>query len=318
VRQAIAGSGLAQREFARRIGLDETKLSKSLRGTRRFSPTELARIADVADVPVATLIFGTGTNGTNGTDGTLDGTTGSGTAGMSSDPGSARSGTAPPARAAASAPIASPGPPPISTDVRRRVAIIETAARLFAARGLHPVRISEIAAACGMSTSAVYHYFAGKQELFAEVLRHTEDRAARDQAAVLERADGPEAQLRHLLALALPTEGSRADEWSLRVQGWAAAVVGTATSTGTSSSTATGARESPSAAYERWTATLLVVVQAGQAAGIFVQRPADGLVLQLTSLADGLGLKVLTGMISVESMREALEDAIDHLLLVPT
>ncbi|MDN5821292.1 MAG: helix-turn-helix domain-containing protein, partial [Brachybacterium sp.] len=58
VRWSITESGLAQREFARRLGLDETKLSKALRGTRRFSPTELAQIADIADVTVTWLLSG--------------------------------------------------------------------------------------------------------------------------------------------------------------------------------------------------------------------------------------------------------------------
>ena len=40
----------SQRAFAERIGLDPTKLSKSLTGTRRFTPGELTRIAEVSGV----------------------------------------------------------------------------------------------------------------------------------------------------------------------------------------------------------------------------------------------------------------------------
>lgn len=58
VRELIAASGLTQQEFGTRIGLDTSKLSKSLSGVRRFSSLDLARIAEVADVTVDWLITG--------------------------------------------------------------------------------------------------------------------------------------------------------------------------------------------------------------------------------------------------------------------
>ena len=46
------------RAFAQEIGLDDSKLSKSLSGTRRFSSLDLARIADRCHVTVDWLITG--------------------------------------------------------------------------------------------------------------------------------------------------------------------------------------------------------------------------------------------------------------------
>ncbi|MEY9935410.1 Zn-dependent peptidase ImmA (M78 family)/transcriptional regulator with XRE-family HTH domain [Catenulispora sp. GP43] len=54
----VAASGATRREFARRIGLDESKFSKSITGTRRFSSLDLARIAEECDVTVDWLITG--------------------------------------------------------------------------------------------------------------------------------------------------------------------------------------------------------------------------------------------------------------------
>jgi len=51
-------SGLTRRAFAERIGLDESKLSKSLSGARRFSSLDLARIAEMCQVTVDWLITG--------------------------------------------------------------------------------------------------------------------------------------------------------------------------------------------------------------------------------------------------------------------
>jgi Zn-dependent peptidase ImmA (M78 family)/transcriptional regulator with XRE-family HTH domain len=54
----IKSSGLNRHAFAQEIGLDDSKLSKSLSGTRRFSSLDLARIADRFEVTVDWLITG--------------------------------------------------------------------------------------------------------------------------------------------------------------------------------------------------------------------------------------------------------------------
>lgn len=58
VRDLIRESGLTQHDFAVRIGLDDSKLSKALTGNRRFSSLDLARIADLSTVTVDWLITG--------------------------------------------------------------------------------------------------------------------------------------------------------------------------------------------------------------------------------------------------------------------
>src|SRR5664280_2010777 len=60
VRQLIGESGLAQGEFAIKAGLDTSKMSKSLSGTRRFTSLDLANIAEVAGVTVDWLLHGDG------------------------------------------------------------------------------------------------------------------------------------------------------------------------------------------------------------------------------------------------------------------
>src|SRR5699024_5724166 len=140
-RTCIADSGLAQREFARRIELDETKLSKALRGTRRFSSAELVRIATVGGVTVNWLVSGSDS-----------------------------------ASGPAAVPAAAILPRRVREtpdQVRRRQEIVEAAWLLFASRGLHGVRIAEIAAQAGVSTPAVYYYFESKRELFEETLRYS-------------------------------------------------------------------------------------------------------------------------------------------------
>lgn len=54
----IEASGLNRRAFGLQVGLDESKLSKSLSGARRFSSVDLARIAELCHVTVDWLITG--------------------------------------------------------------------------------------------------------------------------------------------------------------------------------------------------------------------------------------------------------------------
>ena len=54
----IEASGQNRRAFAQDIGLDDSKLSKSLNGARRFSSLDLARIADKCGVTVDWLVTG--------------------------------------------------------------------------------------------------------------------------------------------------------------------------------------------------------------------------------------------------------------------
>lgn len=58
VLRLIETSGLSRGDFARRIGLDDSKLSKSIGGTRRFSSLDLARMAEEYEVSVDWLVTG--------------------------------------------------------------------------------------------------------------------------------------------------------------------------------------------------------------------------------------------------------------------
>ncbi|SNQ51000.1 putative Zn peptidase [Frankia canadensis] len=54
----IEGSGQSRRAFGQDVGLDDSKLSKSLSGARRFSSLDLARIADKCGVTIEWLLTG--------------------------------------------------------------------------------------------------------------------------------------------------------------------------------------------------------------------------------------------------------------------
>ncbi|MFI5590986.1 TetR family transcriptional regulator C-terminal domain-containing protein [Amycolatopsis sp. NPDC051758] len=179
----------AQREFAAAIGLDETKLSKALNGTRRFSPHELVRVAEHCGVTVNWLL--------NGSD-------------------DAVTVTAVPAPAAR---LVSDDPDHLAqSEPRRR--ILETAWALIAERGYHKVRIADIAKACGTSTATIHYHFPSKTEVLNEALRRNVKLAFDRQVAELHSIEDAHERLHRLVELQLPTDGVLRAEWSVWLQVW--------------------------------------------------------------------------------------------------
>jgi AcrR family transcriptional regulator len=74
--------------------------------------------------------------------------------------------------------------------------IRDRAAALFAARGFAATSIADIAAACGVAKSLVYHYFGAKDDILTDLLRdHVTQLIAGAEAALASSAD-PRARLR--------------------------------------------------------------------------------------------------------------------------
>lgn len=190
VRQAIVRGGLSQKEFARRADIEVTKLSKSLHGTRRFTPAELARIAEVAEVSVGWLVNGTGPAPTE---------------------------PLPAGRAEEGA----QGGPPAATG--RRQAIIEAAVRMIAERGYHATRVSDIAAACGTSTATIHYYFPERASLLQAALRYCVDQAVARRYARMHAAADAREQLLQLVRLQTPADPPHRLEWAVWLQVWAEA-----------------------------------------------------------------------------------------------
>ncbi|MCX2733101.1 TetR family transcriptional regulator C-terminal domain-containing protein [Saccharopolyspora sp. NFXS83] len=184
VREVVAGYPHSHRAFADRIGLDATKLSKSLTGVRRFTPVELTRIAEIGQVTVNWLI--------NGRD-------------------DAETVAAAPRRAAR---------PPERTGGDRYQQILDAAWELIAERGFHAVRVADIAEACGVSAAAIHYHFPGRDDLLTEALRHSVRQAFDRQVAELHSIDDAHQRLLRLVELQLPESPGLRREWSIWLQVW--------------------------------------------------------------------------------------------------
>ncbi|WP_030899721.1 TetR/AcrR family transcriptional regulator [Streptomyces sp. NRRL F-5126] len=197
VREVIGAAGCSQREFARRIVMDPSKLSRSLRGTRRFAVAELARIADAGSVDAGWLL-------------------GSGAV-------SAPTTVAAPAVPAAAA---------VSRDARpdggRPLQIVRETVRLIARHGFHAVRVADIADACGTSTAAIHYHFPGRAELLEAAVRWCMDEDTARRSARIAEADSAADELRQLIELQTPATPRQREQWLVWLDLWAQAARSTA------------------------------------------------------------------------------------------
>ena len=82
-----------------------------------------------------------------------------------------------------------------SEHARRRGEIRDRARDLFMRYGYHKTTIEDIGRACGLGKAALYHYFLGKEEIFAEAVRAEGDRILEKIRAAVDACDDPRAQL---------------------------------------------------------------------------------------------------------------------------
>ena len=269
VRRLISGTAQTQGEFAVMIGLDASKLSRSLGGTRRFTLPELARIAEIGRVSTDWLLHGNGTG---------------------------------PATAAHGQPAADDRQPPVGEPRdpawdQRRDEFLAAAWRLIAERGYHAVRVADIARECGTSSAAVHYYFPGKQDVLNEALRYSVAQAFARQTAELRAIDDGRERLLRLIDMQLPRPGQLRDEWSIWLQFWTEATL------------RPQLRAVHNESYARWREAIARIIVRGQRQGVFRSTvDAVDAALRFTALVDGLAIQVLTGApdMSVDRMRMVL------------
>ncbi|MCM1012261.1 TetR family transcriptional regulator [Brevibacterium sp. XM4083] len=268
-RETVAGSGLSQRRLAQAIGIDETKLSKSLSGRRKFTAEELLGLATATGVTVRWLLGDEST--------------------VSAVPAGLRT-----ASALDEADQASP----------RRL-IVETAWDLFARHGYDAVRIADIAEAAGVSSAAVHYHFAGKSELFDATLEFSVKLAFDRQVAWLDEIVSPRRRLERLLELQSPIGPDARREWSIWIQTWSRLAV------------EDPAESAYPAGYDRWSRTVRATLEDGQASGVFRPGDATEMTDELTSVVDGLGIKVVTGLMDVPTFRHRLDRYLRRAIITP-
>jgi AcrR family transcriptional regulator len=254
VRSAIKSAGVNHSEVARRIGLDASKLSKSLAGTRKFRVEEISLIAELTDVTTDWL-----------------------TTGRTSRP--PRRQLVSDDRVAAAedgAETRALDEPWMSKGTRNRLKIIAAAWELYADRGIDKVRTEDVARATGLSTSAVNYHFRTKNQLLQAALRYSLEVIGRTRE-LNEPAD-PVSVLRRFARMHAGVDVRIRRVWSIWIQSWARA------------STDEDARTNLAGVYDEWLEMMTGVVLAGQRAGTIRTGDTALIVKSLSIFIDGLGV----------------------------
>lgn len=180
-----------------------------------------------------------------------------------------------------------------------RPRILDSAAELIARQGFDAVRISDIAAVCGVSTGTVHYHFPTRDDVLTAALKHCAERMfLRVERELAELSGDPSAQLRHLIDSQVPLNPLVRDEWSVWVQFWTHAIL------------FPELRPAHNDLYRRWRELVHAAVSDAARAGIVDSTDPRMTAVRFTSLVDGTALRLLTGEpeMSADLMRRLLSE----------
>jgi AcrR family transcriptional regulator len=165
-----------------------------------------------------------------------------------------------------------------SVEVRREE-ILSATIDLLDRLGLAATRVTDVAAALGISPSLVFYHFGTKDELIAEAFAHAEERALARVDRAVAGEDEPLDRLRRVLQVYGPT--GQAAGWRLWIDAWALA------------QREPQMRRVLRRLETRWTDALREVVDDGVASGAFTCSDPTATVARVSALLDGLSVATL-------------------------
>ena len=174
----------------------------------------------------------------------------------------------------------------------RRQQILDATRRVTLQRGLHDVRIADVAAELRVSTGLIHYHFDTKDELLGAMLQHTAELEIDTVVERLASIDEPPARLDAAIDAYLPS-ARRDPSWVLWIDVWGEALRDA------------NLRRISKVLDERWVEVFASVVEAGVERGVFHSRDPLASAWRLCALLDGLGLQVVLhqGTISRAQMR---------------
>jgi AcrR family transcriptional regulator len=162
----------------------------------------------------------------------------------------------------------------------RRQQIVEAAYRVTLERGLHDLRVMDVANELDVSSGLIHYHFATRDDLLEAMLRDTAEREVDAVAAAVGRAGGAEEKLATLVEQYLPSI-KRDASWVMWIDAWGEAL---------RDPTVRRISEELDAA---WVRLMTDVIAEGVAAGVFRSDDPLASAWRLCAVLDGLGLQVV-------------------------
>jgi AcrR family transcriptional regulator len=167
----------------------------------------------------------------------------------------------------------------IAPDLRRQQ-IMEATHRVTLARGLHDLRVSDVADELTVSSGLIHYHFATKDELIEAMLGEMAEREIAGVRRSLERLTSPEERLARAIEMHLPS--SRRDpSWLLWIDVWGEALRDA------------NLRRISEELDHAWVELVAEVIADGVASGAFRCDDPVSSAWRLCALLDGLGLQVV-------------------------
>jgi AcrR family transcriptional regulator len=164
-------------------------------------------------------------------------------------------------------------------EVARRAQVLRAARACIVAQGYERVTIRDVAAAAGVSTGTVVHYFGDKDTVLeTALLDKVQDTGLVLRAAISGAATAWE-RLERLVEASLPASQDVRDEWRLWLTFWGEA-------TRNERLRAVSERQ-----HRRWTRFLARILEEGVATGEFAAVEPDDTAAQIAALIDGLAVQ---------------------------
>jgi AcrR family transcriptional regulator len=164
----------------------------------------------------------------------------------------------------------------------RRARVLEAAAAALRERGFAETRVADIAERAGMSPGHVMYYFASKEDLLLEALRHTEEGLFYAEVGNVDEGASDWFRIERWIERSIPAAAGD-EQWSLWLELWTRAV------------------HDPRIAAmlqerdDRWTSTLRAIVADGIERGSFRCARPDAFVDRLSALITGWAIPLTVG-----------------------
>ena len=158
--------------------------------------------------------------------------------------------------------------------------IIDATHRVTLERGLHDVRVGDVADDLDISSGLIHYHFATKDELIEAMLREMADREVADVRRSLERVTSAEDRLARFIDAYLPSQ-RRDHTWVLWIDVWGEAL------------RAAHLRRISEELDNAWVDVLAEVITDGVGAGVFRCADTVATAWRLCALLDGLALQVV-------------------------
>lgn len=182
----------------------------------------------------------------------------------------------------------------------RRIEILEATCKVIGRNGIHDLRVEDVAKEVGVSPALVYYYFDTRADLLARAFEFADNRSTAHTRKQMDLEASGRRQIEDILFHEFDEAPDVHDNWVIWSEMGAAAVF---------DKDLLGSVEKWS---EHWVKIVANLIRAGHKDGSISRDvvPNDA-GERLTAVVDGLGTKLMLGIMSQDRVRKLVRDAIE-------